>query len=364
MRSEHEALLWLSAAPLIGAGKLRALVGRFRSAEKVLSASKKELMSVDGIDVKTAESIKSFDGARFVKDQSERLIRADARLISFWEEDYPDALKQIYDPPAFLFVKGELKKQDAFSIAIVGTRQPSNYGKLTTERFTRELAQAGFAIVSGLAYGVDTLAHKIAVEAGGRTIAVLGSGGDVIYPNENRGLAKKIASSGALVSEFPLGTDPDRNNFPRRNRIICGLSLGTLVIEAGAKSGALITAAMALDQGREVFAVPGNIDSPKSIGANELIKQGAKLAASVQDILEEIQPQFKLNLQFEKKPQEELNLSEPEKIIFNLISHEPMHIDAIAAASGTPTSLTLSRLLSLELKNLVRQLPGKYFVRF
>lgn len=362
MQIEHEALLRLSAAPLIGSGKLRALIGRFRSAERVLSASKGELMSVEGIDVKTAESIRSFDGKAFARDQIERLKRVEARLVTFWDDDYPELLKQIYDPPAFLFVKGVLKKEDKFSLAVVGTRQPSAYGKLVTERLTPELVRAGLTIVSGLAYGVDTIAHKLAIQSGGRTIAVLGSGVDVIYPNENRALAKKIEGAGALVSEFPMGSDPDRTNFPRRNRIICGLSLGTLVIEAGLKSGALITAAMALDQGRDVFAVPGNIYSPKSAGANQLIKDGAKVVTSAQDVFDEIQPQFSLALQVEPT-HSDVSLSEDERKIIELLSHEPKHIDMIAAAGKQPTSLALSLLLSLELKSLVKQLPGKYFVR-
>ncbi len=364
MQLDHEALLRLSAVPLIGPSKLRALIGKFQSANSVLSATKKQLMSVDGIDVKIAHNIKTFDGQDFAKEQLRLLSRCGARLITFWDDDYPDPLKQIYDPPALLFVKGTLKKEDKFSVAIVGTRQPSIYGKLVSERLTQELARKGLTIVSGLAYGVDTLAHKCTLDAGGRTLAVLGSGVDVIYPSDNRTLAKKIESSGALISEFPMGTDPDRNNFPRRNRIICGLSMGTLVIEAGLKSGALITAAMALDQGREVFAVPGNIDSPKSLGTNELIKQGgAKLVASAEDILEEIQPQFSLDLQMERKERAAAQLSEQEKKIIDLLSNEPMHIDRIASDSGQPTSHTLALLLSLELKNLVKQLPGKYFVR-
>lgn len=364
MQLDHETLLRLSAVPLIGSGKLRALMGRFKSADKVLSATKKELISVDGIDVKTAESIKTYDAKEFADEQLQRLRAADARLITFWDEDYPEALKHIYDPPALLFVKGTLKKEDKFSVAIVGTRQPSTYGKLVTERLTRELARKGLTIVSGLAYGIDTLAHKFSLESGARTLAVLGSGVDVIYPSDNRSLAKRIESNGALISEFPMGTDPDRNNFPRRNRIICGLSMGTLVIEAGLKSGALITAAMALDQGREVFAVPGNIDSPKSLGTNELLKQGgAKLVVSIEDILEEIQPQFSLDLQMERKERAAAQLSEPEKKIVDLLSNEPMHIDRIAADSGQPTSHVLAVLLSLELKNLVKQMPGKQFVR-
>jgi DNA processing protein len=364
MSIDREGLLRLSAVPLIGSGKLRALIARFKSPAKVFNASIRELTTLEGIDTKTAQNIKNFDGKDFAQDQLKRLSEAGARLITFWDDEYPELLKQIYDPPAFFFIKGQLVKEDKNAIAIVGTRRPTHYGKLVTEKITTELAQRGLTIVSGLAYGIDTLAHTHALQTGGRTIAVLGSGVDVIYPSENRRLAAKIETRGALISEFPMGTEPEKNNFPRRNRIIGGLSLGTLVIEAGTKSGALITATMAIEQNREVFAVPGNIDSPKSIGTNELLKQGAKLVMSAQDILDELYPNFDHLHETRQLSIDDADLNDDEKKLLNLLSHEPQHIDALAQNAGRSTSQVLSLLLSLELKNLVKQLPGKYFKRF
>jgi len=360
---EQEELLRLSAVPGIGPNKIRALVGHFRSVRKVFKAPVRELSKVAGIDQKIADNIGTFDGKQFAKEQLTQLDKTGSRLITFWDDDYPKRLKEIYDPPAFLFVKGDFAAQDKYSIAIVGTRVPSNYGKRIAEKLTAELSRKGLTIVSGLAYGVDTIAHHHALQNGSRTIAVLGSGLDVIYPNENRALAKKIASNGVLVSEFPLGTGPDRTNFPRRNRIICGLSLGIVVIEAGLKSGALITASMALDQNREVFAVPGNIDSPKSFGTNELIKQGAKVVTSVEDILDELQLQLAPVFMKDAPTREVTSLTEAERALFEILTNEPRHIDEIASSTGQSTSLVLSTLLSLELKDLVKQHAGKLFVK-
>ena len=363
LKNEQEELLRLSAVPGIGPNKMRALVGHFRSVRKVSKAPLGELCKVAGIDQKIAEDIRTFDGKQFAREQVEKLESTGSRLVTFWDDDYPKRLKEIYDPPVFLFVKGDFAAEDSYSIAIVGTRLPSNYGKRIAEKLTSGLSRKGLTIVSGLAYGVDTLAHRHALQNGSRTIAVLGSGVDVIYPNENRALAKKIASNGVLLSEFPLGTGPDRTNFPRRNRIICGLSLGIVVIEAGIKSGALITASMALDQNREVFAVPGNIDSAKSFGTNELIKQGAKVVTSVEDILDELQPQLAPMLRKDTPPREVSSLTEAEKALFDILTNEPRHIDEIASSTGQSTSRVLSTLLSLELKDLVKQHAGKLFVR-
>lgn len=359
----HEHLLRLSAIPGIGSNKMRALVGYFNSAARIFRASLKELTKVSGIDIKTAENIRNFDGREFARNQLRRLETSGARLITFWDGEYPEALKHIYDPPVLLFVKGGFKKEDSFSIAIVGSRQPSHYGKLVTQKITTELASKGLTIVSGLAYGIDTLAHIHALKSGSRTIAVLGSGVDVIYPYENSRLSEEIISNGALISEYPLGTGPDRVNFPRRNRIICGLSLGIVVVEAGMKSGALITAAMALEQNREVFAVPGNINSPKSFGSNDLIKQGAKVVTSTDDIIEELSPQLARLFKKEERTYPEAVLSEDEKNMLNILSNEPKHVDLIAKTANQTTSKVLAILLSLELKNLVRQLAGKLFVR-
>lgn len=362
-KDEQEELLRLSAVPGIGPNKIRALVGHFHSVKKIFKAPVKELSNVAGIDQKIADNIKTFDGNQFAKNQLKQLEKTRARLITFWDDDYPKQLKEIYDPPAFLFVKGAFAAEDKYSIGIVGTRVPSNYGKRIAEKLTTALARKGLTVVSGLAYGVDTLAHRHALQNGSRTIAVLGSGVDIIYPNENRALAKEIASNGVVLSEFPLGAGPDRTNFPRRNRIICGLSLGIVVIEAGIKSGALITAAMALDQNREVFAVPGNIDSAKSFGTNALIKQGAKVVTSVEDILDELQPQLAPMVKQDAPIREPHSLSQSEKALLETLTNEPRHVDEIALSIGQSTSQVLSTLLSLELKDLVKQHAGKLFVK-
>ena len=360
---EYESLLNLSAVPGIGPGKMRALVGYFQSASKIFRASARTLVHVEGIDTKTAENIKKHNSQDFAAKQLRELDKLGGRLVTFWDEEYPESLKQIYDPPAMLFVKGELTAKDKYAIAIVGTRQPSHYGRKVAEKLTTELARKGLTIVSGLAYGIDTLAHRFALQSMGRTIAVLGSGLNVIYPRENSSLAKKIITNGALISEYPLGTGPDRNNFPKRNRIVCGMSLGVIVVEAGIKSGALITASIALEQNREVFAIPGNIDSPKSIGTNDLIKQGAKAVTSTEDILEELYPKLGRFIEHQEVQVDDIKLDGNEKKIFEILSHEPQHIDSLALNTKLTTSKVLSILLALELKNVIKQLPGKLFVR-
>lgn len=358
-----EALLKLIMIPGMGSMRIRKLMARFKSPQAVLRASLKDLVTVNGIDEKLATTIKQFKEEDEVKKQIQRIEKYGAKIVTFWDETYPENLKHIYDPPPLLFVRGELKPEDKNSLAIVGTRQPTDYGKLITEKFTAELVRYGFTIVSGLAYGIDTLAHTTALNKGGRTLAILGSGVDIIYPSMNNNLARRIESSGAIISEFPMGTKPDKMNFPRRNRIICGLTLGTLVIEAGERSGALITAAMALEQNREVFAIPGNIDSPKSVGTNQLINQGAKLVSSVEDILEELEPHLERAKRINQQRIAQLNLSNEEKALLNILSNEPKHIDVIAQQTGKSTSQVLAILLSLELKDLVKQLSGKMFIR-
>ncbi len=356
-----EILLRLQHVPGVGPNKIRALVARFGFSERIFSASVRELC--EAVDRRAAEEIKRSDGRDYAREQLEQLKRHNARLVSYWDDAYPALLKQIYDPPAFLFVKGEFREQDRHAVAVVGTRQPTRYGQAVAERLSADLARHGLTIVSGLAYGIDTLAHRAALNVEGRTLAVLGTGVDLIYPQKNRKLAERIVSHGALISEFPMGTPPDWTNFPRRNRLISGLSLGTAVVEAGQRSGALITAAMALDQNREVFAVPGNIDSPKSVGTNGLIKQGAKVVTGSEDILEELRPHLHGLEAVSEAPQPEVKLTEAESRVLQLLGREPKHIDLIAKELAIPTSTILAWLLSLELKNLVRQLPGKQFVR-
>jgi DNA processing protein len=282
------------------------------------------------------------------------------RVITLDDAGYPDHLREIADPPPVLYVKGELLSADRWAVAVVGTRRVTAYGRQVVERLVPEMARAGVTIVSGLARGTDALAHRVALEAGGRTLAVLGSGLDRIYPTEHAGLAREIVGRGALLSEFPLGTPPDALNFPRRNRIISGLAMGTLVVEAGETSGALITADLALEQGRDVFAVPGSILSPASEGPNRLIKEGAKPVTCAQDILEE------LNLTAvaqHEAVREALPENETEATLLRLLSSEPLHVDELGRSSALPVAQVSSALTMMELKGLVRQVGGMNYVR-
>ena len=360
-----ERLINLTAVQGIGPTRLRALVAHFRSTEKIFQAPIKELTSIDGIDYKTARNILSYSDFKFGEQQTQKAKTDGVEIISFWDERYPENLKRIYDPPVCIYVKGELTKQDKFAISVVGTRLPSSYGKVAAEKISKQLAQKGLVIVSGLARGIDTISHWAALRGNGRTFAVLGSGLDKLYPAENKKLADSIVKQGALISEFSFGTGPDAPNFPRRNRIIAGLSLGTIVVEAGVKSGALLTANYALEQNREVFAVPGNINSPKSTGTNQLIKDGAKLISSVNDVLVELEPQLKYFLKKENKQEIRLpaDLTDIDKKVLNVLTNDPIHIDKLSKQVGKSTAETLSLLLPLEFKDLVKQLPGKLFIK-
>ncbi len=365
MYIDLENLINLSAVPGIGPTKVRALVAHFKATSTIFQASIKELTTIDGVDYKTAKKIKEYQDFDFGKKEVEQATRLGINLINFWDERYPENLKRIYDPPVLLYVKGDLKKEDKYAISVVGTRMPTSYGKLVAEKFSSELAQLGFVIVSGLARGIDTLSHWAAVKNGGRTVAVLGSGLNKIYPSENKKLCGEIIKNGALISEFTLDTGPEAVNFPRRNRIISGLALGTIVVEAGEKSGALLTANYALDQNREIFAVPGNISSAKSVGSNLLIKNGAKLICSVTDVTVELEAQLKYMPKKGQPLQHEIpaDLSEAEKKVMAALSNEPIHIDKLAQLVGASTAETLSLLLPLEFKELVKQIPGKLFIR-
>ncbi|MDZ7303898.1 MAG: DNA-processing protein DprA [candidate division KSB1 bacterium] len=361
--NELSALLQLLSVPGIGPTRIRALVGHFRSAEAVLRAPVHALCQVEGIEHTLAENIHHADNVASAQQQLDLAERQQCRILSFWDSEFPAALKRTYDPPVVLFVKGELRPEDEFAIAIVGTRTPTEYGKIATERLTAELTGRGMTIVSGLARGIDTMAHQTALKSGGRTIAVLGSGLDIIYPPENRRLAQEVVQHGAVISEYFFGTKPDAVNFPRRNRIISGLAFGTLVIEAGEESGALITAQAALEQGREVFAVPGSIFSPKSLGPHRLIQEGAKLTMRVEDILAELPQQLDLFSKSQTSEAPVIQLNENEQKVMALLSHEPIHIDPLARQVNMPASQLLSILLELEFKNAIRQLPGKFFVK-
>jgi DNA processing protein len=278
-------LIILSRIPGIGPNRLRTLVSYFGNPTAVLDGSAREIINVEGFSKKLAVVVSSFrknskyaEAAKYAEHQLSKLNKTSGNIVTFWSKDYPDLLKKIFDPPPYLFLKGNIIEEDKYAIAIVGTRNPSKYGIAIAEKFSQELSRLGITIVSGLARGIDTIAHNSVLKTGGRTIAVIGSGIDVIYPPENKNLFEKISENGAVISEYDMGTQPDAGNFPRRNRIISGMSLGTIIIETGIDGGAMITASTALDQNRDVFAVPGPISEKRSAGCNTLIRDGrAKL---------------------------------------------------------------------------------------
>lgn len=340
--------------PGIGPVLFKRLVGRFETAERVFKAPVSLLKEVEGIGERAAREIKSFDQWKEAEEEIKKADRHGASIVTMADKEYPRNLLNIYDPPPYLYVKGCLNGEEK-SIAVVGSRFATTYGKMVTEGISRDLARNGFAVISGMARGIDTSAHKGALSAGGRTIAVLGSGIDVIYPPENKGLYEEICETGAVISEFPMGTGPLSENFPARNRIISGISKGVVIVEASLKSGSLITATCAAEQGREVFAVPGNINSKASKGANKLIKDGAKLVEDVGDILDE----FPSVSPASGMPE---NLTKEETSLMDLLT-EPTHIDNIAELSGMDVRSVSAILLDMELGGLVRQLPGMVFVR-
>jgi DNA processing protein len=352
----------------IGVGRIKNLLAKFRSTERTLSASIAELTEVDGLSINLAQRIQQSNKHRneienIVNDELERLFKINGSIISLWDDEYPSLLKKIFDPPLLLYTKGRFNDVDDYSIAVVGTRQPSNYGKIQTEKIVTELTQQKITIVSGMARGIDSIAHKTALRNKSRTVAVLGSGLNVIYPPENKKLYDEIAERGVIISEYNLDAKPDAVNFPKRNRIISGLSLGCVVIETGTTGGAMQTASLALDQGREVFAVPGNLGVRQAEGTNLLIQKGeAELVRSAEDILIELELKLKpiigKNI---PKPDIELNMFE-EKILSQL-DDEPVQIDALAAKTNLSTSDCLVHLLSLEFKGVVKQLPGKTFTK-
>ncbi|MGA9120215.1 MAG: DNA-processing protein DprA [Bacteroidota bacterium] len=374
MSANIRLLLTLTQVPGVGPHRLRALVDHFRDPQQILEAPLRDLVAVEGVDQKTALSIRSFsrgreriEAARYADDQIARLERVGGGIVSLWEGDYPPALRRIYDPPALLFARGTILPCDQSSIAVVGTRSPSAYGQQLAEQFASGIARAGLTVVSGLARGIDTIAHSACLRSGGRTLAVIGSGIDVLYPPENRSLAENIRSEGALLSEYPMGTKPDAGNFPRRNRIISGITLGTIVVETDCDGGAMITAATALDQNREVFALPSPINSKRQSGANRLIHDGkAVLVESVEDVLAELAPRLtphaRTPISSDALPREDLSLFE--RTVFDAFpDDQPVHVDLLSNRARMPVADVLVHLLALEFKGVVRQTPGKYFVR-
>jgi DNA processing protein len=362
--SLDELAYWVAFSRIIGIGPVsfRLLLTYFSDdVAAAWKASSKEL-ALAGLGQKVIDSFIKQRASCNPQKELERLERLRISVITMKDRDYPTLLKDIPNSPPVLYVAGTLKKEeDQFALGVVGTRKASAYGRQVTEQFAKELAQGHVTVVSGLAHGIDTIAHTATLDAGGRTIAVLACGLDIIYPPENLNLAKRIVESGqgALITEFPLGVKPDARNFPARNRIISGLSLGVLVTEAPKQSGALITANFALEHGRDVFAVPQNIYSAGAGGVNKLIQDGAHLVTNVNDIL------FSLNLFMipqQIEIQEILPENAEEQALLALLSHDPVHIDEIIRDAGLPTMTVTSTLMMMELKGMVRQVGGMQYV--
>lgn len=377
---EKEKINWvkLKMVPEIGPICFQKLMGYFSTPANVVASSLSEVEQVEGLSRKKAltiwNSLKNIDIDAELKLIEENKIK----IVTFEDRDYPVNLKSIYDPPFLLYVKGDFLFKDNLSISIVGSRKATPYGKTVAEKISRDLAALDITVVSGLARGIDTHAHKGAIAGGGRTVAVLGSGLSVIYPRENKDLELLISQQGALISEFSMASLPLRPNFPIRNRIISGLSLGTVIVEAREKSGALITADLALQQGREVFAVPGNIFSKYSQGPHNLIKTGAKLVGTIADVIEEIKVFSEisnrllsenkgisdLKLNSKKTTQNSVcSLNQKEQKIYDCVWWEPIAIDTIVQKCNFPVKDISSSLMFMEIKGLITQISGKMFVR-
>jgi len=354
--------LSLSLTPGVGSILIKRLLERFKTPEAIFRAPEKELLKIEGLGVKVAGEIRKGPLEKRVEREFNLLKESGGTILTFKDEAYPKRLRDIYDPPALLYVRGELRKEDELAVAIVGSRKTSPYGRWITEKVSQELVHQGITIVSGMARGIDSIAHQGAISRGGRTVAVLGCGVDIIYPYENRNLFYQIIDQGAVLSEFPMGSKPEGGHFPRRNRIISGLSIGVVVVQASSESGSLITANYALEQGREVFAVPGNVGAEGSRGTNQLIKEGAKLVESSGDILEEIFPQWSRENETAEKVEPVMrDLDKDELILYQLLGETPMHIDVIIRESRFDPGRVSSLLLGLELKGHISQWPGKCF---
>ncbi len=359
---------WFSFKSVPGVGNLlgKRLIDRFKTPQNVFQASAEKLLQVDGVTKRHVAAIKNHKIPWKVKAELDLIARKEYRIVTLTDPDYPRLLREIPDPPPFLYVSGRLDSS-ALKIAVVGSRNATGYGLTTTKNLCAGLASLGITIISGMARGIDTAAHEGAMAGGGKTIAVLGSGLERIYPAENAKLFHRISENGAVVSEFALLTEPEGHNFPLRNRIISGMSLGTVVVEATKKSGSLITARLAAEQNREVFAVPGSIQSFKSTGTHTLIKQGAKLVEHAQDIVEELAPFLEIN----KRPGNTLSdavdenlasLSVDESQVYKALEPYPIHIDTLIRNIAMEPGKLSSILLKLELNGLIQQLPGKFFI--
>ncbi len=357
-------LLALSFIEDVGPVTTGRLLSAFHTPEAIFGAGFAELSSVGQISSSKAKKITAFNAWDRIDKEIENAEHHNIRIVTLFDKEYPEPLSHLENAPPILYVKGDLIEDDRFALAIVGSRDMSAYGRKIAADLSYKLASTGLTIVSGMARGIDTVSHSGALKAGGRSIAVLGCGLDICYPAENKKLMAAISGSGCVISEFPMGTSPVRENFPRRNRLISGLSLGVLVVEATARSGSLITARFALEQGKEIFAVPGNITSDNARGTNGLIKMGAKPVQSAEDILEELSPQIKGMLKakdFSVPASVQLEINDEEKAICNILGSDSKHIDHIGRELKMPAARLSGLLLGLEIKGIIRQTAGNNF---
>ena len=366
MLGERERFMLLNLIPGIGSLRLRRLLEAFGDLDRLWRSTAEELQQVEGIGPRLAhELVAGFRNEAALQQELAIAQRSGVAMLTLADPGYPKALRTIHDPPLALYLRGSLGLSDDVAVAIVGARRASLYGVQTAERLGYDLALRGVTVVSGLARGIDAAAHRGALRAAGRTIAVLGSGVARLYPPEHADLAEQIVQQGAVISEYPMEMPPLAQNFPRRNRVISGLSLGVVIVEAAQRSGALITADCALEQGREVFAVPGPVTSVTSQGTHQLLRQGARLVSSVEDIVEELRlsPCAPETSAPQPGSCEDVALSESEERLLACVGSEGRHVDVITTQSGLSASEASSLLLQLELKHVVQQLPGKQFIR-
>src|SRR5258708_30788430 len=363
----REALVALNLIEHVGPVRVRQLLECFGEAPAILKASRQQLLRVHGIGEETAQAIASWEKTIDLDGELKRITDFGCGILTQTDEDYPELLRQIYDPPIVLYVSGQLTSKDKNAVAMVGSRQTTHYGLEAARKLAYQLAYVGVTVVSGAARGIDTASHQGALSAKGRTVAVLGTGINIIFPPENRELFERIAANGAVITQFPFNRQADKQSFPIRNRIVAGMTLGTVVVEANLTSGALITSHFAPEHRRHVFAVPGRIDSPRSKGCHDLIKNGAKLCEDAADILSEFEYLFPAS----NRPRSAadtgtlpaLELSENDQKVYATLDHEEIGIDDVIRKRSLPSSSVSVALHSLEMKRMVRQLPGKMFLR-
>jgi DNA processing protein len=360
-----EAYLALNLLPKIGPVRVRRLLETFGTPEKILAAKASEIQKLEGFGRDLAETVSGWENLIDLTREQRRIKEEGLTLLTQEDALYPRLLKEIHDPPTVLYVRGQLTERDHHGLAMVGSRRATQYGLSTAKKMAFQIAYSGYTVISGLARGIDTAAHEGALASKGRTIAVIGAGHGKLYPPENAALAEKIASQGAVISEFPVDYPPDKQSFPLRNRIVSGWSCGLIVVEAPLRSGSLITAGQALDQGRTVYAVPGNIDRATSHGCNKLIQDGAKLIMDGSDVLDDLATLFPTQPHAPQvqEVQPALFLEGDEEIIHRIIGTSEIHVNEITSQSGLSSAKVNSTLMKLELKRLVKALPGKFYVR-